>query len=91
MSSEIVEPFRIAFRSEGDFVNCYYAAPDTMEGAMLLSSFRTSTLRQTQGAFAKWRELMQQIMNAACLGALGAEPVGFETRAAPEHERSGSA
>lgn len=31
---------RLAFRHEGDFWNCYYALPDTMEGAIFLSSTR---------------------------------------------------
>jgi len=91
MVEPTIEPFRLAFRAEGEFVNCYYAAPDTMTNAMLLGSMRGSTLEKTPGVFQKWQALMQEILAAACVGALGEAPVGFETRTAPEHERSGRA
>lgn len=83
-------PFRLAFRAEGEFVNCYYAAADTMENAMLLGSMRRSTLEKTPGVFWKWQALMQEVLTAACLDVLGAAPQ-FETKPGPEHERSGRA
>lgn len=86
----MVAPFRLAFRAEGEFVNCYYAAPDTMTGAWLMGSMRRSLLERTPGVFASWRALMQQILSAACTDALGAAPESFVVRAAPEHERSGA-
>lgn len=85
-----IAPFRLAFRSEGDFVNCYYAAADTMKDAMLLASMRRSALSKTPGAFEQWQKLMQHILSTAVDGALG-ESVSFETIPAPEHERSGNA
>lgn len=88
MSTESA-PFRLAFRAEGEFVNVYYAAVDTMDGAMFLSSMRRSMLDKTPGAFAKWQELMRDILKTACIDALGVAPASFETRPGPEHERAG--
>lgn len=82
-------PFRLAFRSEGEFVKCYYAAPDTMDKAMLLGSMRRSVFK-VPDVFQQWQALMQQILAAACVEALGAAPE-FQTEVAPEHERSGRA
>lgn len=70
-------------------MNCYYAAPDTMDGAMLLGSMRRSVLK-VPDVFAKWQALMQEILAAACVDVLGAAPE-FETKPAPERERSGRA
>lgn len=89
MSTTAPAPFRLAFRAEGEFVNVYYAAIDTMEGAMFLSSMRRSMLDATPGAFVKWQELMREILSVACVDAMGAAPVSFDSRVAPEHERSG--
>jgi len=83
-------PFRLAFRAEGEFVNCYYAAADTMSGATLLGSMRRSLFESTPGVFHKWQALLQEILAAACVDVLGDAPQ-FETKPAPEHERSGRA
>lgn len=89
-TATVVSPFRIAIRKEGDFANAYYAAPNTMKGAMLLGSMRASALRNTPGAFEKWQEILRDIISQASREALGVEPVGFRTETAPEHERGGN-
>lgn len=90
MAEQPAAPFRLAFRAEGEFVNCYYAAPDTMANAMLLGSMRRPMLKKTPGVFQKWQALMQECLAAACVDVLGEAPE-FKTEAAPEHERSGHA
>lgn len=82
--------FRIAFRNEGEHVNCYYAAPDTMEGAMLLSSMRRSLLRSVPGMWDQWREMMRAALALATEEVLGVTADDWETHPAPEHERAGN-
>lgn len=89
--STVRTPFRLAFRSEGDFVNAYYAATDTMKDALLLGSMRKSILNRSPGTWDVWRMLMQDVLAHACDDALGAAPTEFIMERAPEHERSGAA
>jgi hypothetical protein len=89
MNAPLVKaPWRIAFRSEGEYVNCYFADEHTMEGAMLLGSLKRSLAEL--GAFQPWRELMQEAMRAVTQDALGvACEFPDEPHPAPEHERAG--
>jgi hypothetical protein len=87
----MLAPFRLAIRAEGKYVNCYYAATDTMDGAVLIGSIRRAVCDRDRCLFEKWQALMQEALSQACVDALGAEPVEFVTQPAPEHERSGSA
>lgn len=80
---------RLAFRTEGDFVNCYFTRRETMEGALLLGSMKVTICQK--GFFEPWTELMQQILAKAVLDSTGIEKVTMMREAAPEHERAGRA
>jgi hypothetical protein len=80
-------PIRLAIRKEGDFVNAYLAAADTMDGATLLGSIRT-TLAEHGDVFQIWKKSMSDAFSVLVRETLGQEPQMHEQRA-PEHERSG--
>ena len=88
MNDDADFPCRLAFREEGEFVNCYLALKETMEGAVLLSSMRTPIVIDV---FEDWKDLMRRQMTAAIKDVFGAEVLGYEEQNAPEHERSGRA
>lgn len=90
MTDEI-KPFRLAFREEGDFVNCYMAFIDSMKDAILLASVRAKVLRADPEMFGEYQELMKRWATAACNDMFGAGPTEFIVEVAPEHERSGRA
>jgi hypothetical protein len=81
-------PFRLAFREEGEMVNCYFASNETMEGAMLMASMRKNFLND-QVLWARYRELMQDVLRIAIKQTLGTDPTSFELEPAPQHERAG--
>lgn len=81
---------RLAIRREGEFVNAYHAAPDTMDGAMLIGSIRESLLNQHQGIWEDWKNLMTRAYQAKIHDATGLR-AQMEEQPAPEHERSGRA
>jgi hypothetical protein len=81
---------RIAFRSEGEWVNAYFAEPDTMDDAILVGSVLESALEQTPGAFEAYRALMTKIMDKA-LSDIGIPAAEWVTGPGPEHERTGNA
>jgi hypothetical protein len=84
--------YRLAFREEGDRVVCYYALPDTMEGALELSSMRLGIMQRVPQLFPQWQQLMQTVMDHANREILGIEnPAEWEFTPAPEHERAGKA
>ena len=83
-----VQPYRLAFRNEGDFVNCYFSAPDTMSEALLLGSFRRVLLDSVPGVWEAWRTLMRDAMDTVNLNAFG-ERGKWEETPAPEHEKAG--
>ena len=84
-----VRPFRLAFREEGDFCNCYLAQLGSMKGSILLGSIRLSVLRE--GIFEDFKQFMQKWATLAIEDVLGATPHEFIEEKAPEHERSGKA
>jgi len=81
---------RLAIRAEGDFVNAYHAAPDTMLGATLIGSFRRSVLEQQPGMFERWKALVSEAYVKTIEDATGIRPQLTEGPA-PVHERSGRA
>lgn len=83
-----IKPFRVAFRAEGEWINVYLAALETMEGALLLASLRKSLIRDDM-AFAGYKDLMRQMVGQCCADFLGAGSIRTEEEAAPEHERAG--
>lgn len=79
---------RLAFREEGEFVNCYLADMGTMEGAKLLASMRKPILDEV---WQEWKKLMQKQLTAAIAEVFGDIVDHFEEERAPEHERNGRA
>lgn len=83
-----VKPFRLAFREEGEYVNCYLAHPDTMSEAVLIASLRRAV---ADHVWPEYRALMEKWASVTCQEVFGAEPAEFIEERAPEHERSGRA
>lgn len=81
---------RLAIRREGQFVNAYHAAHDTMDGAMLVGSLRVSILDAHPDIWEDWKKLMSRAYQAVIHDVTGVKPHMDETPA-PEHERSGRA
>lgn len=81
---------RLAIRREGEFVNAYHAAHDTMEGAMLVGSIRTSILKAHRDIWEDWKNLMSRAYQAVIHDATGCMAT-MDEGPAPEHERSGRA
>lgn len=82
-------PWRLAIRSEGEYVNAYFADLDTMDGAILLGSIKRNIAEA--GMFDSWRLLMQESLAVMVQHAIGERPEYDEPQAAPEHERAGRA
>lgn len=51
-------PYRLAFKIEGDFINCYYAQMDTLSGAVLLGSLRHGLAEQDNTLWQGWKLMM---------------------------------
>lgn len=89
---ELVSPFRIAFREEGNMVNVYLAKQDSMDDAMLIGSIMKSILEADAPAqFEKLRELFQVGIAVCIKEVIGVEVQKFEISPAPEHEKAGNA
>ncbi len=85
-----VPAYRLAFRSEGDFVNCYFAPLRTMDGAILVSSMRRSILETDPVLFEDWKMALQLAFDRQNARE-GAPSAGWTEHRAPEHERTGEA
>lgn len=86
---ETPPPFRIAIRTEGKYVNAYFAAPDNMKDPILMGSILVSIAKNVPGGFDRWKDLMQSAIEQACIETLGEKPT-FTIEPGPEHERSGN-
>jgi hypothetical protein len=84
------DPFRLAFREEGGFWNCYLANGENMEGALLVGCIRKWSV-QDKDRKRRFKELMQDSVSSAFLESTNTMLSWSESRPAPEHERSGSA
>lgn len=82
---------RLAFRTEGEFVNAYFAPADTMDGAIQLGSMQKRILDASPEAWAEWRALMTKAMSVLIQSMTGVKPTWTRETPAPEHERSGNA
>ena len=83
--------FRIAMRLEGDRINAYYAAPDTMEGALWLGALAKSVADASPEAWERFKRVMRTAA-ADAIRATSGDPnanIEFGEEAAPEHERAG--
>jgi len=80
---------RIAFRVDGDLWNCYYAKPDTMEGALHLGSVRMALVNGNIERRQMFIDLMKHAVAELMEVELGSRPTTFDETRAPPHERSG--
>lgn len=80
---------RLAIRREGNWVNAYLAKSETMEDALIIGSIALVIAEQGD-IFLRWKDVMTGAMTIVIKEFCGQEPEMTE-RAAPEHERSGSA
>lgn len=81
---------RLAFRREGDWVNCYLASDETMEGATLLSSINASIVETHKDLWDQWKAVLVEALRRQVTEIVGQVPDMPEHRA-PEHERAGRA
>lgn len=82
---------RLALREEGENWNAYYAAPDTMVGAIFLGSIKR-TFVDSEKRKRAFLSLMQDCLGDIIKKATGVRPTWPEgVQPAPENERSGNA
>jgi hypothetical protein len=81
---------RLAVRTEGNFVNAYYAMPNTMDGALMLFGVSRAAA-EYPGVRDKVIELGQAIVTSILHDITG-EVVEWPNAPmpAPEHERAGN-
>lgn len=85
-------PYRIAIRTEGEWVRAYFAAPDTMEGAQEIATIRRSLLNGSNGpVYIAWRNTLRIAFDQLSLALFGGVPATWREDPAPEHERMGEA
>jgi hypothetical protein len=80
---------RLAIRGEGEFVNAYYALPDTMDKALLLGSMHRSLLEASPELFEDWKKMMWAVVAMLIEDIAGVAPGAPNETPAPEHERAG--
>jgi len=80
---------RLALRHEGDSWNAYYAAPDTMEGALPLASIRMALVAGHPARKQAFMMLMRDCVGDLIRGAAGVDATWGGPQTAPEHERAG--
>jgi len=83
-------PIRLAFRTEGEFVNAYIALTDTMANALLIGSIRRGILDRDETIWVRWKELMLAALSNAIEDQFDQTPT-FDEQRAPEHEKAGEA
>jgi len=91
MSKREEAPFRLAFRSEGRLVNCYFAKPNTMENAVLLSCLPQKLIDAEPALWDAWRKIMIDCLDVMCREVFGT-PIGsnrYVEEEGPENEKSG--
>ena len=81
---------RLAFRVEGDKWTCYYARPDTMDGAVWMGTVKTGIVRDPERK-EMFMALMRHALNDFLEEKLGSRVEMWDEHLAPESERSGSA
>jgi hypothetical protein len=81
---------RLAFRVEGDNWACYYAMPNTMEGAILMGTVAIGVVRDPERK-QMFMDLMKSALGDFLEERLGQRPKHWEEKPGPESERSGSA
>jgi hypothetical protein len=81
---------RIAIRTEGEFVNAYWAKVDSLVDAVLICSARRGPMVAHPVLFDQFKRLAESMISQTYGAVFGGEPSYLE-RAAPDHERSGNA
>ena len=81
---------RLAMRTEGEYLNAYYALPDTMEGALLLGSIRLAIAEHPK-YHRIFFAFMQEVVADIIEDATGERPRWCEVVPAPNKDRSGNA
>ena len=80
---------RIAFRSEGEYWNAYYALNNTMEGALHLGSVKLEAVRKDPTAKEGFMMLMRVVVGNILEDMTSAPVQWQDPQPAPESERSG--
>jgi hypothetical protein len=76
---------RLAFRVEGEKWVCYYAKPDTMDGAIWMASIAMYIVRD-EGRKGAFMTLMRETLGDFLEEKIG-HVTSWETKPAPESER----
>lgn len=79
---------RLAFRTEGAFVNCYFAGEASMKDALPLASMRKTVLDAQPEVWERFKALMQDVLGHHIKEVVGVTPIWTGERKAPEHERT---
>ena len=80
---------RLAFREEGEFVNCYFVPSlGSMKDAILMASMRATLLRRHAGEFDVFKETMTRILQTILEKFPGATVGGWTESPGPENERT---
>jgi hypothetical protein len=58
INTEKKPPYRLAFKIEGEFINCYFAQMDTLIGAVLLGSLRHTVAEADDSLWQGWKLMM---------------------------------
>lgn len=87
-----VQVGRLALRVEGDFWVAYFAARDTMEGAIVLGSVRLAVIEERPDRIEGFRLFIQEVYGDLVENLVGERPTWPNPPVpAPEHERAGNA
>jgi hypothetical protein len=83
-----IESGRLAFRVEGEFWNCYYAASNSMEGAIFMGSILMILVQDNEANKRRFMGLMKSCLEYM-MKTIGVDLEGWSRlREAPEHERT---
>jgi hypothetical protein len=72
-------PYRLAFKIEGEFINCYYAEMDNLIGAVLLGSLRHSLAEADNTLWQGWKLMMARSFRDEVQRLTGSNIVGNMT------------
>lgn len=82
---------RLAFRREGKWWNAYVARIDTMSDALRIGGMLMALAEASPAAKDAFMDCMKKLFQEHMKLKIGVAPTEWNTRPAPEHERSGNA
>jgi hypothetical protein len=91
--SDQLQPFKIAFRSEGTFVVAYFSSLRMYDGSMEpieVARIRKSVLTKTEGLFEDFQAVVRKAISQMCVDK-GLPRPDWKTQRAPEDEKTGQA